>query len=64
MKNKTRNNRIAYTILSAIAIVIGLFLLVYMITVEDEPGAVPVLLILAGLVLLVVIYFKNKKQTL
>lgn len=32
----------------AIALVLGLILLIYMVTVEDEPGALPLLLILSG----------------
>lgn len=34
---------------SAIALVLGLMLLIYMVTVEDEPGALPLLLILSGI---------------
>jgi hypothetical protein len=35
-------------IFSLITIAVGLILLVYMITVEDEPGALPLFLIVAG----------------
>lgn len=35
-------------ILSALTIALGAALLVYMVTVEDEPGALPLLLIIAG----------------
>ena len=35
--------------LSTISIVLGLVLLVYMVTVEDEPGALPLLLIVVGI---------------
>jgi hypothetical protein len=35
---------------STIALVLGLVLLVYMVTVEDEPGALPLLLIVSGMV--------------
>jgi succinate dehydrogenase hydrophobic anchor subunit len=34
---------------SGIALVLGLILLTYMVTVEDEPGALPLLLILSGI---------------
>lgn len=34
---------------SAIALVLGLMLLIYMVTVEDEPGALPLLLTLSGI---------------
>lgn len=36
------------TRIPAIALVLGLILLVYMVTVEDEPGALPLLLIVSG----------------
>lgn len=35
--------------LSAVVLGIGVLLLVYMITVESEPGALPLLLVVAGL---------------
>ncbi len=34
---------------STIALVLGLALLIYMVTVEDEPGALPLLLVLSGI---------------
>ena len=37
-----------HTILSALIILIGLVLLIYMIRVESEPGALPLLLIVLG----------------
>lgn len=36
------------TRIPAIALVLGLILLIYMVTVEDEPGALPLLLIVSG----------------
>jgi hypothetical protein len=53
----------AYSILSAVVLFIGLILLVYMIIVEDEPGALPLLLIFVGTVSLVVKRLKNKNHT-
>ncbi len=38
------------TTLSALLLALGLVLLVYMVTVEDEPGALPLGLILIGAV--------------
>lgn len=35
-------------VLSALTVVLGVALLVYMVTVESEPGAIPLLLIAAG----------------
>jgi len=38
------------SILSILAIFIGLMLLLYMIVVEDEPGAIPLILIVFGVI--------------
>ena len=35
-------------VLSAVTVVVGVVLLAYMVTVESEPGAIPLLLIAAG----------------
>ena len=37
-------------LISSIVVIIGLILLVFMITVESEPGALPLALVLGGLV--------------
>lgn len=46
--------RLVHTALSLLAIALGVALLIYMITVEDEPGAVPLALIAGGIVWLVI----------
>lgn len=46
--------------LSVLTIVLGLVLLVYMIKVEDEPGALPLILIITGLVWLAINRYQNK----
>ena len=38
-----------HTRLSALIIVIGVLLMIYMITVESEPGGIPILLVVFGL---------------
>lgn len=38
-----------HAILSALILAVGLVLLVYMIVVESEPGALPLLLVVVGL---------------
>jgi uncharacterized membrane protein YdjX (TVP38/TMEM64 family) len=43
-----------YRIASLFTIFFGVVLLVYMIRVENEPGALPLLLILSGLILYIV----------
>ena len=37
-----------HTLLSALTILLGAVLLIYMVTVESEPGAIPLLLIVVG----------------
>lgn len=46
--NAGRSRRV-HSVLSTVTIVLGLVLLVYMVTVEDEPGALPLLLIVVGI---------------
>jgi hypothetical protein len=38
----------AHTLISLIIVFLGLVLLIYMISVESEPGAIPLLLIVGG----------------
>ena len=42
------SNRKAHAVLSALTVALGVLLLIYMIVVEDEPGALPLLLIVVG----------------
>jgi hypothetical protein len=44
--------------LSVLTVIVGFVLLVYMIAVEDEPGALPLLLLIIG----VVWFFAGGKQ--
>lgn len=48
--------------LSLLTILLGVVLLVYMVIVEDEPGALPVLLLLIGIVLFVINHHLMKKR--
>ena len=43
------NKRKVHTLLSAAITLVGLLLMIYMIVWEDEPGAVPLLLIAVGI---------------
>jgi hypothetical protein len=45
--NKSANIKMQ-TSLALLVLVLGIFLLIYMIVVEDEPGALPLFLILLG----------------
>jgi|3_EtaG_2_1085321.scaffolds.fasta_scaffold45258_3 hypothetical protein len=49
-------------IFSLISVFIGLVLLGYMIKVENEPGALPLLLILVGTIWLIINQLRIKKQ--
>jgi hypothetical protein len=44
----TGRKLVMHTVLAILVIVVGVALLIYMINVEDEPGAVPLLLIALG----------------
>ncbi len=50
MKNEISQSLKIGKVLSIITIVLGLALLIFMIKVEDEPGALPLFLILVGTV--------------
>ncbi|MGG7035614.1 MAG: hypothetical protein ACI7YS_10540 [Flavobacterium sp.] len=47
-------------ILSVLVILSGTILLIYMITVEDEPGALPLFLIILGTVFLIINRYQIK----
>jgi hypothetical protein len=51
-----------YTALSILILLFGVISLVYMIKVEDEPGALPLFLIILGTLSLIVNQVKIKKQ--
>jgi len=42
------SNQKVHALLSALTVFIGVALLIYMVTVENEPGAIPLLLIVVG----------------
>lgn len=44
----TSKNLKTHTLLSVLTILIGFVLLIYMIVVEDEPGAIPLILVVCG----------------
>ncbi len=48
--------------LAVLVLVLGLFLLIFMITIEDEPGALPLMLIVASTIWLLIINYRNKKS--
>ena len=50
MKTEQDNKLKTQKIISMIITFLGIILLIYMITVEDEPGAIPLLMIVGGTV--------------
>jgi len=58
MNTQKINNLKLQRTLSILAIFIGLMLLLYMIVVEDEPGAIPLFLIVIGMIW----YFVTKSR--
>ena len=50
--------------LAFVFILIGVFLLIYMVLVEDEPGAVPLLVLAAGIIWLNLLNRHLRKQEL
>ena len=48
-------------VLSVLTILLGTALMIYMIRVEDEPGALPLILIIIGIVWFIVNRYQIKK---
>lgn len=59
MSSANTNNYKTWTWLSILLIFLGFTLLVYMILVEDEPGAIPLAMIIGGVTALSVIHKKK-----
>lgn len=65
MMNENQNkSSIAHRLIPFLLVLIGISLLVYMIIVEDEPGAIPLLLIVAGSVWYFLGRRKSRKRSL
>lgn len=58
ISQKLKTNKI----LSGLTMFIGIILLIYMVTVEDEPGALPLFLILSGTVWSFITQYQIKKN--
>lgn len=48
MKTDSTKKLKMHSLLSVLTMIIGVALMIFMIVVEDEPGAIPLLLIVAG----------------
>lgn len=62
MNKKNTNKLLAQRRQSLILITMGIVLLVFMIVVEDEPGAVPLAFILSGTVWFLIVNNKIRSQ--
>ena len=63
MKNEISQTLKISQIIASIMLFLGICLLVFMITVEGEPGALPLILILLSTIWLFVLRYKSKKIT-
>jgi hypothetical protein len=64
MKNKTTRNLKLFSILPFLLMLLGILLLIYMISFEDESGALPLFLIIAGTAWLIINRIKIKRSSL
>lgn len=60
MNKETQQNSSVQRTLSIVLITVGLVLMIFMITVEDEPGAIPLFMILSGIVWFFKTRLRNK----
>jgi hypothetical protein len=51
----------AQALIARLILVLGILLLLYMVVVESEPGAIPLLLVAAGLFSIFLIKYKKRK---
>lgn len=58
MKNEIIRKLKLYRTISLLIIILGILLLIYMIKVEDEPGALPLLILIIG----IVSFIRNQTQ--
>lgn len=63
MKSRIRQKFKINRILSGIMILLGTTLMIYMIKVEDEPGALPLLLIILGTAWFFINQYRLKKDS-
>lgn len=61
MKKKTNHPLRTQKIVSVITILFGAILLTYMVVVESEPGAIPLLIIIMGAVWFIISQYRSKK---
>ncbi|MBO6622179.1 MAG: hypothetical protein JJ892_14130 [Balneola sp.] len=62
MNKESHQKPSAQRTLPIILMALGLLLMIFMITVEDEPGGIPLLMILSGIVWFSITRFKSKTK--
>jgi len=62
MKNKISQKLKINRALASLTVLLGIVLIVYMIRVEDEFGALPLLLIITGTIWLLTVQYRIKRQ--
>ena len=62
MKNEISRTQKNNMIFSTLTLAVGIILLVYMIVVEGEPGALPLFLVLTGIIWFVINRYQIRKQ--
>ncbi|OAN61081.1 hypothetical protein A8B79_06305 [Balneola sp. EhC07] len=62
MNKETQQKSPVQRTLSIVLITVGLMLMIFMITVEDEPGAIPLFMILSGIVWFYKTRLRNKMK--
>jgi|11_taG_2_1085331.scaffolds.fasta_scaffold00021_91 hypothetical protein len=60
MNKESQQKKPVQRTLSILLMTLGLILMIFMITVEDEPGAIPLFMILTGIVWFYKTRLKNK----
>ena len=60
MNKESQQKSLVQRTLSILLMTLGLILMIFMITVEDEPGAIPLFMILSGIVWLYKTRLRNK----
>lgn len=60
MNKESQQKKPVQRTLSILLMTIGLILMIFMITVEDEPGAIPLFMILTGIVWFYKTRLRNK----
>jgi hypothetical protein len=62
MENKISQKLKINRALASFTVLLGVVLIIYMIKVEDEPGALPLLLVITGAIWLLTVQYRIKRH--